>query len=267
MEIAMAAFDAAPLVAYSPLAHRALDGPRGVSWTWRREAMSAPRRDETSAEEWALVMALRRGDEHAFMRIVERFHLALIHLAQVYVGSRAVAEEVAQDTWVAVLQGIGRFEGRSSLKTWIFHILSNRAKTRAEREGRVVPFSALTAQADEGDEPSVEPERFRTSEDRWPGGWRTPPESWEGIPEQRLLGSEMRAQVAGAIAALPPNQRTVITLRDVEGWGAEEVRDLLGISDVNQRVLLHRGRSKVRAALERYLDDRDDHEVGGGQRI
>lgn len=206
-----------------------------------------------SVEELALVAALRQGDERAFMRVVERYHLALIHLALAYVSSRAVAEEVAQDTWLAVLQGIGRFEGRSSLKTWIFRILTNKARTRGEREGRVVPFSALAGREDDTDEPAIAPERFRTSGEEWAGGWRTPPGSWDAIPEEHLLGRETREMVASAIAALPPNQRTVITLRDVEGWAADEVRDLLQISDANQRVLLHRARAKVRAALERYL--------------
>ncbi len=210
-----------------------------------------------AAEELALVAALRQGDERAFMRLVERYHMALIHMALAYVASRAVAEEVAQDTWVAVLQGIGRFEGRSSLKTWIFRILSNKAKTRGEREGRIVPFSALSASDDEGDEPAVAPERFQSGDDPYPGGWRTPPAGWDTIPEDHLLGRETREMVERAIALLPPNQRTVITLRDVEGWSAEEVRDLLSISDANQRVLLHRARSKVRAALEGYLSSQE----------
>jgi len=207
-----------------------------------------------TAEDLALVAALRRGDEHAFMLVVERYHTALIHMALAYVSSRAVAEEVAQDTWIAVLQGIGRFEGRSSLKTWIFRILSNKAKTRGEREGRIVPFSALAAPMDDLDAPSVDSSQFTASNEQWLHHWRTPPTSWNSVPEEHLLGRETRAEVERAIAALPPNQRTVITLRDIEGWDAEEVKDLLGISDANQRVLLHRARTKVRASLDRYLN-------------
>ena len=147
-----------------------------------------------------------------------------------------------QEAWVAVLNGIGRFEGRSSLKTWIFRILTNIAKTRGQREGRSVPFSSLAAD----DEPAVDPDRFRAD-----GHWASPPPSWG--PEERLLGAETRAVVDGAIAALPPSQALVISMRDVEGFSAEEACNALDISETNQRVLLHRARSKVRQALEDYL--------------
>jgi RNA polymerase sigma-70 factor (ECF subfamily) len=166
------------------------------------------------------------------------YQAALVRVAQIYVSSRAVAEEVVQETWLAVLNGIDRFEGRSSLKTWIFRIVANRAKTRGQREARSRPFSALESEA------SVDPGRFVE------GQWSAPPESW---PEERLLGAETLRVIGDAIEALPPSQRAVITLRDVQGWSAEEVRNALELSETNERVLLHRARAKVRAALEAYL--------------
>jgi RNA polymerase sigma-70 factor (ECF subfamily) len=192
-------------------------------------------------EETQLVEALRAGDERVFEQLVRMYQGTLLRVAQMYVSSRAVAEEVVQETWLAVLNGIDRFEGRSSLKTWIFRILANRAKTRAQREGRTIPFSALG----EGDsEPAVEPDRF----DR--GHWAAFPAEW---PEERLLGDETLRVIDAAIESLPTKQRAVITLRDIQGWSAEEVRNALELSETNQRVLLHRARSKVRGALEEYL--------------
>ncbi len=191
-----------------------------------------------------VVRALRDGDEVVFADLVRRYQAPLLRLAQSYVPSRAVAEDVVADTWLGVLNGIDRFEGRSSLKTWIFRILVNTAKTRGQREGRTVPFSSLAP--DEGAyEPAVEPERFTRM-----GFWWTPPDTW---PEDRLLAGETRAVIAEAIAALPPSQRAVITLRDVDGWSAEEVRNVLDISETNQRVLLHRARAKVRRAIDEYM--------------
>ena len=195
----------------------------------------------------ALLDGLRRGDEAAFMTLVERYNAAMVRLASTFVPSRAVAEEVVQETWLGVLQGIDGFEGRSTLKTWIFRILVNRARTRGAREARSVPFASLGP--DDG-EPAVDPERFLAN-----GAWSTPPRSWEGEPEERLLSAEARAVIDGAIEKLPPTQRQVITLRDVEGYGSAEVRDLLELSEGNQRVLLHRARSKVRQALEDYLGE------------
>lgn len=201
-----------------------------------------------------LVAALRRGEEHAFSHLLELYHAPLLRLAMTYVRNRAVAEEVVQETWVGVIRGIDRFEKRSSLKTWIFRILANQAKTRALREGRTVPFSSLEGSG-QSDEPAVEPERFLdASHPRWPHHWATPPASWEGIPESRLLARETLALVQDAIDVLPAAQRAVITLRDIEGWTSDEVCELLEISETNQRVLLHRARSKVRRALEQYLD-------------
>ena len=208
-----------------------------------------------TAEERALLEALRAGDEAAFMTLVERFQSALLRLALTYVHDRAVAEEVVQDTWIGVLKGLDHFEWRASLKTWIFHILINRAKTSAQREGRTIPFSAAWDSATEPDGPSVPPERFMAYDtpEEPKGWWASPPASWGESPEQRMLAAETRAYVADAIAALPPSQREVITLRDVTGCTSEEVCDLLRITEGNQRVLLHRARSKVRQALERYF--------------
>jgi RNA polymerase sigma-70 factor (ECF subfamily) len=174
-----------------------------------------------------------------------------------YVSTRAVAEEVVQEAWLGVLRGLGRFEGRSSLKTWIFRILTNTAKTRGEREGRTVPFSALAGEEVDADDPAVDADRFR-KEGRWTGHWSEPPADWAQLPEARLLGDEARAVIDQAVASLPPAQATVIRLRDIEGFDAEDVCNVLEISETNQRVLLHRARSKVRRALEDYLGDTGD---------
>jgi RNA polymerase sigma-70 factor, ECF subfamily len=203
--------------------------------------------------EQALVAALQRGDEAAFMELVRRHHTLMVRVARGYVRSQAVAEEVAQEAWLGVLNGIGTFESRATLKTWIFRILVNRAKTRAEREGRTVPFSALE-RAGEEDQPAVDPSRFLdASHPRWPGHWAAPPQRWDELPEAHLLGRETLALARDAIDALPARQREVILLRDVNGWPPEEVCGALGISDGNQRILLHRARSRVRTALEAHL--------------
>jgi RNA polymerase sigma-70 factor (ECF subfamily) len=196
------------------------------------------------ADDAALVDRLRAGDEAAFAELVRQYHPSLLRFARLFVSTPAVAEEVLQETWLGVLKGIGRFEGRSSLKTWIFRILANTAKTRAQREGRSVPFSTLE-DAEGSFEPAVERARFTSS-----GHWALPPPEW---PEERLLGAETRSVIAQAIETLPVTQRAVISLRDIEGWSADEVRNALDLSETNQRVLLHRGRAKVRRALEQYL--------------
>jgi RNA polymerase sigma-70 factor (ECF subfamily) len=202
-----------------------------------------------------LVDALARRDEAAFVQLVQRYQGPLLRLALVYAGSRAVAEEIVQDAWLGVIQGIERFEGRSSFRTWLFRILVNRARTRAAREGRTVPFSALVDAAMEPEEPAVPAERFLGPTDpQWPAHWAVPPRSWGTSPEEQLLTRETLDLVERAIAALPPAQREVITLRDVEGWEADEVCNVLGISETNQRVLLHRARSRVRGVLERHFD-------------
>jgi len=199
-----------------------------------------------SDDDAAVVAALRRGDEAAFASLIERYQASLLRLAKAYVATPEQAEDAVAETWLGVLHGIDRFEGRSSLRTWIFRILVNRAKTKGVREHRSVPFSALEGGGDDP-EPAVDPERFRD------GAWSAPPASWEGIPEERLLGAETRAVVEAAIAALPETQRAVITLRDVRGFTALETCEALDITEANQRVLLHRARSKVRARLEDYL--------------
>jgi RNA polymerase sigma-70 factor (ECF subfamily) len=205
-------------------------------------------------EDLALVRALRAGDERAFASLVEGYYSSLLRLAMTFVGSRAVAEEVVQETWLGVLRGLDRFEGRSSLKTWIFRILTNTAKTRAQREGRSIPFSSLAGEGG-SEESAVEPERFlEQGHPVWGGHWDTYPRSWDEIPENRLMSKETRERIETAIETLPPNQRTVIRLRDVEGFSSEEVCVVLRISEANQRVLLHRARSKVRAAIEQYLE-------------
>lgn len=202
-----------------------------------------------------LVEALCAGDEAAFGFLLDRYHQALIRTALLYVSSRAAAEDVVQETWLAVLQGIRRFEGRSSFKTWLFRILMNRAQTRGQRESRSIPFSSLAPGAADGDEPAVEPERFLpANHPHWPGHWTQPPHSWQSIPEERYLSAELTAALLQAIEQLPPQQRAVISLRDLEGWSAVEVCNTLNLSETNQRVLLHRARAKARKTLEQYLE-------------
>jgi RNA polymerase sigma-70 factor (ECF subfamily) len=193
-----------------------------------------------------LVERLRAGDEDAFRELIRALNPSLLRVARMFVPTAVLAEEVVQETWLAVLKGIGRFEGRSSLRTWIFRILTNTAKTRGERERRSVPFSALEG-ADGDFEPAVERSRFTGT-----GHWAVLPRAW---PEDRLLAKETRLVIERAIERLPPSQRAVITLRDVDGWTADEVRNALELTETNQRVLLHRARAKVRRALEQYLSE------------
>ena len=218
--------------------------------------MSSPPLAQPVAAVWEddarLIAALRRRDEEAFTWLVRRHHPALLRYAGVFVRDRAVAEEVVQETWLGVITGIGTFEGRSSLATWIFTILANRARTRGERESRSAPFSAMVARELEADDPAVDPDRFRAPGTPWAGYWMIAPQPWNA-PEARMLAAETRAVVERAIAALPPVQREVITLRDVVGMDATEVCGMMGLSDGNQRVLLHRARSRVRRALDDYL--------------
>ncbi len=211
-----------------------------------------PLRDPKTADDDArLAERLRAGEEAAFAELVDRYGTSLLGVARMYVKDRAAAEEVVQETWLAVLQGIDRFEGRSSLKTWIFRILANRAKTRGQRESRTVPFSMAAAADDASAEPSVEPERFFGRDSETPFAWAAPPVGW---PEDKALSRETLEVVRKAIDGLPDAQREVIRLRDVAGWTPEEVAAALEITDGNQRVLLHRARSVVRAALEQYLN-------------
>jgi RNA polymerase sigma-70 factor (ECF subfamily) len=195
----------------------------------------------------ALLDALRCGDDRAFARLVDSHHRSLLRVAQLYVRDRGVAEEVVQETWLAVLEGIDRFEGRSSLKTWIYRILTNRAKTRAQREHRELPFSALC-----DDKPEVDETRFRPIDDpKSPQQWAAPPRAW---PDERILARETVDQLRNAVAQLPPAQQVIVGLRDIEGWRADEVCEALGITPGNQRVLLHRARSRLRNALEEYFE-------------
>jgi RNA polymerase sigma-70 factor (ECF subfamily) len=206
-----------------------------------------------TADEARIVARLRAGDEQAFEALVRQHHTSMMAVARSHVKTRALAEEVVQDAWIGVLKGIDRFEGRSSLKTWIMRIVVNTATTRGVREARSVPFSALAPEGE--DEPAVDPDRFRGPDGGFPGHWAGYPANWGELPEDRLLGHETLEVVKAAIEKLPPAQRTVITLRDMQGWDPEEVSAALEISDGNQRVLLHRGRSKVRSALEAHFGD------------
>ena len=196
-----------------------------------------------------LVAALRAGDEAAFTALVDELTPALLRVALMHVPSRAVAEEVVGDTWVGVIKGIDRFEGRSALRTWIFQILLNNARTRGKREKRTLPFASFRRRAEEGtDEPAADPGRFAGD-----GAWARPPQEWEGAQAQ-LESDETRRVLLDAIRDLPPRQRDVIALRDLQGYSAVEARNALDLSETNQRVLLHRARSKVRAALESHME-------------
>ena len=200
------------------------------------------------------VAALRAGDERVFREVFARSYATMKRVARTYVASEAVAEEIVQETWMAIVTGIDRFEGRSALATWMFSILTNQAKSHNARERRAVPFSCVAPRA--ADEPAVNPDRFQTDDDAWPGHWATPPRPWQK-PDRRLLSLEARDRLKAALAELPDRQRLIVGLRDVEGHSAEEVCELLDLSQENQRVLLHRGRSRLRAILEEYLDPAD----------
>jgi RNA polymerase sigma-70 factor (ECF subfamily) len=196
-------------------------------------------------EEGSLIEALRAGDETAFRALVAEYHPVLVRVARGYVPSQAVAEEVAQETWLGVLNGLAKFEGRSSFKTWLFRILVNRAMTRGTRERRTVPSAA----DDEG--PVVAADRFESCDHPMvPVHWAAPPTSWRGDPTVRITAAETRRALTDAIEALPPAQKEVVTLRDVHGWSAPEVCNALELTETNQRVLLHRARAKLRVALD-----------------
>jgi RNA polymerase sigma-70 factor (ECF subfamily) len=199
--------------------------------------------DAGGSDDAQLVSRLRDGDEAAFRDLVGRMHRGLLRVALAFVESPSAAEEVVQETWLVVVAQIDGFEGRSSLRTWIGTILCNRAKTRGVRDKRSVPFSSLTRE----DVDPVEPERFGSS-----GTWSAPPARWDDAPESLVLRKEAREAIERELKALPEAQRTVVTLRDLEGWSSDEVCNVLEISETNQRVLLHRGRQRLRGALERY---------------
>lgn len=233
--------------------------PQGAHGLDQQPATSIPReaRSATSAavalDESELIASLRAGDETAFVALVERFNASMIRVARMYVRDRSLAEEVAQEAWLGVLRGLDGFQARSSLKTWIFRILLNCARARAGREQRSIPFSAAGEALIEGAEPAVDSSRFRGPDDPHHGGWVSFPPTWGLTPEQRVLSGEVRQLIGAAVEQLPPAQREVVVMRDVQGWTADEVCQVLQVSESNQRVLLHRGRSKLRCALAHYL--------------
>jgi RNA polymerase sigma-70 factor, ECF subfamily len=207
---------------------------RPRSWFGRRPARSILAGMESDGE---LLLRLRSGDERAFIGLVERYNEPMLRLATSFVPSRAIAEEVVQDTWLAVLRGLARFEARSSLKTWLFAILVNQARKTGTREHRSIPVA--------DPEPVVDPSRFDAS-----GGWTDPPEHWIQVAEGRMEAGKLADHIRVWIDELPARQREVVLLRDVEGMSSEEVCAVLALSDVNQRVLLHRGRSRLRQLFE-----------------
>ena len=208
----------------------------------------------TERTEKQVLAQLRDGDEEAFCALVRRHTPSMTRVAMAFVSRRAVAEEVVQETWLNVVRGLDGFEARSSLRTWIYAILCNCAKRRAEQEQRLVPLSELAADETSGDDLGVSRDRFFDG-GRWAGMWSSAVARWDDLPEERLLSSEVRTALLEAIDALPRMQRAVITLRDVEGWSPEEVCEYLGVADGNQRVLLHRARAAARAAIEQYLEE------------
>ncbi len=212
--------------------------------------MGPSRYTDTSNGEAALLEALRGGDEDAFSALVDSYGAAMHRVARTFVRSSAVADEVVQEAWLGALRGLDRFEARSSLKTWLLRIVANIARTHAVREARTLPFSSLEPA---GDEPALPTDRFQGPDDQHPSRWVSFPAPWPAQPDSALLSAESRELIADTIASLPDGQRIVISLRDVEGWDSAEVCSVLELSETNQRVLLHRARSKVRAALESYL--------------
>lgn len=211
-----------------------------------------PRVQVTLPPDAELVARLCARDEAAFALLLDAWSGGMLRLARSFVSTPDSAAEVVQDVWLAVLRNIARFEGRSALKTWVYRILVNTAKRRAATEGRIVPLSSLAGPAEEPGGPTVDPDRFQSRDEPYPGHWRELPAPWPS-PEQHILGDELRARLEQALAALPARQRIVITLRDVEGYLADEVCSMLKISAANQRVLLHRARAHVRAHLEAYF--------------
>jgi RNA polymerase sigma-70 factor, ECF subfamily len=240
-------------------------------WSARNPALCRPSVEDALTEEPAtsdpgprpapdrdadLVNALRDGSEVAFIALLDRYYVPMLRVASMYVLP-GMAEDIVQEAWLGVLEGIDRFEGRSSLRTWIFRILINVAKTRGRREARSIPFSSLWDPAEARGDPAVDPARFLDASDpQWPHHWASPPHSWGQSPEDLLLSREGRAYIDRAIETLPPSQREVIAFRDIQGWTSKEVCALLGITPANERVLLHRARSRVRGVLERYFDER-----------
>lgn len=213
-------------------------------------ASVAPVNGEVLPPDDELVARLRDGDDAAFALILDAWSSGMLRLARGFVHTSETAADVVQETWLAVVQGIGSFEGRSSLRTWVYRILVNTAKRRGQREKRDVPLSSLPSEYH--DAPTVDPARFQGPEDPYPGHWREFPAPWPE-PEQGALAGEIREQLALAVEQLPDRQRTVLVLRDIQGYGSDEVCEILQISAANQRVLLHRARAFVRGALEEYF--------------
>ena len=205
-----------------------------------------------TGDDGAVIAALRSGDEGAFVTFAVAHQAMLLRLARMWVQNDALAEEVVQETWLTMLESVERFEGRSALKTWLCGILVNVARSRLRKEGRSVPISSLG----DPEEPAVDPGRFSTSARPWAGHWEQPPNPFPQDPEAHLLTSELRARIEAAIAALPPAQREVVVLHDVEGFFGDDVGEILGVSSPNERVLLHRARAKIRATLERHYEGR-----------
>jgi RNA polymerase sigma-70 factor (ECF subfamily) len=211
-----------------------------VTVTGSADRVTPPAASAQALDEGELIRRLRAGDEDAFAAVVERHHAAMVRVALGYVRTRPVAEEVAQEAWLGLLRGLDTFEGRSSLRTWLFRIVVNRAITTGVRERVHLPVEQSELEQDNG----------RFSQDGW---WVTPPAHWADEAVDRLTAPELAARVRQAIEALPQQQRQVVTLRDVEGLSSMEVCEVLGITDGNQRVLLHRGRGRVRAELEQEM--------------
>lgn len=203
------------------------------------------------SDDSAQLERLRAGDEATFMRLVDTLGPSMRRVARMYVSTDAVADEVVQEAWIGVLKGLDGFQGRSTLRTWIFRILVNTAKTRGAREARTIPFAALAG--DDLDRPTWDPSAFLGSDDEWAGHWSSLPFDWRGLPEERVSGAETLRAISAAIDRLPPMQAEVIRLRDVQGWSSEEVRNALDLTETNQRVLLHRARASVRRALEDHF--------------
>jgi RNA polymerase sigma-70 factor (ECF subfamily) len=213
----------------------------------------------TFEDDATLVAALRTGDDAAFRWLLDTYHGPLRRLARSYVATDAVADEVVQEAWLGVIRGIGRFEGRAAVKTWLYQIVMNIARSRGVKEHRTVPFASASGGSAEVDaEPyrgAFDPDHFRPPGEQWAGGWRTFPPEWE--PVERLDRQETLDRVRRAIETLPATQRIVISLRDIDGWASDEVCNVLDITPTNQRVLLHRARAAVRAQLDPYLRTAD----------
>jgi RNA polymerase sigma-70 factor, ECF subfamily len=214
---------------------------------WTGEGNTAPPRDFSGDSR--LVQQLRDGDESAFAGLIDQFHLSFVRLAQGFVHDHSLAEDVAQEAWIGILRGLHQYAGRASFKSWMFRILVNCAKRRARRESHSIPFSAVWDEADDRWESAVPAEWFRSNGDPFPGGWVMFPRAWGDAPEERLMSQEIMTQLGTEIDRLPLKQREVLVLRDVEGLSPDEVCNALQLSESNQRVLLHRARSRLRQAL------------------